>query len=397
MTNEGVQPSPNRQRFRRFDPFRVPTPCFVVDEVGVEANLRVLERVQRESGAKVLLALKAFSLFALAPLLMRYLKGVCASGLHEARLGREEFGGEVHCFAPAYQEGELRQILGFADHVLFNSLAQWHRFQPLIQAARAERPGLRFGLRINPEHTEGWNPLYDPCAPCSRLGIPRAQLMGQTLEGLSGLHFHNLCEQDLPPLARTLAAVEEGFGPWLGGMEWINFGGGHHISRPDYQVDGLIQLIRDFRRRWSLEVYLEPGEAIALNAGVLVTQVLDTIWNGMDIALLDTSATCHIPDILEAPYRPDVDGACEPGPGLHTYRLGGQTCLAGDVMGDYGFPAPLRIGDRLIFHDMAIYTMVKTTSFNGMAIPSIALWNSDTDELRLVKSFGYEDFRDRLS
>jgi len=390
-------PRPNRERFRRFDPSRVPTPCYVVDEVGVEANLRILDRVQRESGARILLALKAFSLFALAPLVMRYLKGVCASGLNEARLGREAFGGEVHCFAPAYKEQELDQILQIADHVLFNSFGQWERFQPLVRAARTRRPGLRYGLRINPEHTEGWNPLYDPCAPLSRLGIPSAQFPGHSLEGISGLHFHTLCEQDLPPLARTLAAVEKGFGPWLGGLAWINFGGGHHITRPDYQVDDLIQLIRDFRLRWPLEVYLEPGEAIALDAGVLVTQVLDTIWNGMDIALLDTSATCHMPDVLETPYRPAIEGAGEPGWLARTYRLGGQTCLAGDVIGDYSFPAPLRVGDRLLLHDMAIYTMVKTTSFNGMALPAIALWNSDTDALRLVRSFGYKDFRDRLS
>ena len=254
MTGEKIHPNPNRERFRRFDTSRVPTPCFVVDEVGVEANLRVLERVQRESGAKVLLALKAFSLFALAPLLMRYLKGVCASGLHEARLGREEFGGEVHCFAPAYQEGELRQILGIADHVLFNSLAQWHRFQPLIQEARAERPGLRFGLRINPEHTEGWNPLYDPCAPCSRLGIPRAQLMGQTLEGLSGLHFHNLCELNADSLARTLTAFEAKFGGFLDRMHWVNFGGGHHITRQDYDLELLCRLIVDFADRYGVQV-----------------------------------------------------------------------------------------------------------------------------------------------
>jgi carboxynorspermidine decarboxylase len=388
---------PNRERFRHFDPTRVPTPCFVIDAAGVEDNLRILERVQRESGARILLALKAFSLFALAPLIRRYLQGVCASGLNEVRLGREEFGGEVHCFAPAYKEEDLSRILGIADHVVFNSLGQWHRFQPLIQAARTRRPGLRLGLRINPEHSEGWHPLYDPCAPYSRLGIPRAQFTDPSLGGISGLHFHTLCEQDLPPLARTLAAVEGSFGPWLNGLGWINFGGGHHITRAGYQVDDLIRLIRDFRRRWTLEVYLEPGEAIALDAGVLVAQVLDTTWNGIDIALLDTSATCHMPDVLEAPYRPEVEGAGEPGQGPHTYRLAGQTCLAGDVIGDYSFSAPLRIGDRVLFHDMANYTMVKTTSFNGLSIPSIALWNSDTDALELIKQFDYQDFRGRLS
>jgi carboxynorspermidine decarboxylase len=369
----------------------------VVDAAGIEANLRILARVQQESGAKVLLALKAFSMFAVAPLISRYLSGTCASGLNEARLGREEFGREVHTFSPAYTEADLRQILAISDHVVFNSFGQWERFQPLVQAALAQRPGLRFGLRINPEHVEGWNPLYDPCAPHSRLGIPLASFEGRSLAGISGLHFHTLCEQDLPPLARTLAVVEERFAPYLDGMEWVNFGGGHHITRPDYQVDALIELIRAFRRRHAVNVYLEPGEAIALDAGILVTEVLDTTWNGMDLAILDTSATCHMPDVLEAPYRPDVEGAGEPGERPHTFRLAGQTCLAGDVIGDYAFNAPLRVGDRLVFHDMAIYTMVKTTTFNGIGLPSIALWNSDTDELRIIKRFGYEDFRCRLS
>jgi len=368
-----------------------------VDEAGIAANLRILDRVQRETGAKILLALKAFAFFALAPTIMRTLKGVCASGLYEARLGREAFGGEVHCFSPAYRAQELEGILAYADHVLFNSFGQWERFQPLVQAARTRRPGLRFGLRVNPEHSEGWHPLYDPCVPHSRLGIPRAQFTGHGLDGITGLHFHTLCEQDLPPLARTLAVVEEGFGPWLGGLQWINFGGGHLVTRPEYQVDDLIQLIQDFRRRWDLEVYLEPGEAIAQDAGVLVAEVLDTTWNGREIAILDTSATCHMPDILEIPYRPAVAGAADPGRWPYDYRLTGRTCLSGDILGDYSFPEPLRIGDRLVFHDMAVYTMVKNTTFNGLPLPAIALWNSDTDELRLIKEFGYEDFRRRLS
>lgn len=388
---------PNRERFSRFDPYSVPSPCFVVDAVGVEENLRVLDRVQRQSGAKVLLALKAFSMFALAPLISRYLTGTCASGLYEARLGREELGGEVHTFSPAYQEEDLEQILEISDHVLFNSIGQWARFQPLIRAVHARRPGLRFGLRINPEHTEGWNPLYDPCAPFSRLGITADQLQGRSLDGISGLHFHTLCEQDLPPLVRTLAAVEERFGHWLVGMEWVNFGGGHHITRPDYQVDELIDLIKGFRQRYGVRVYLEPGEAVALDAGVLVSEVLDLTSNGMDLAILDTSATCHMPDVLEGPYRPDVLGAGEPGERAHTYRLGGLSCLAGDVIGDYSFTSPLRIGDRLMFEDMAIYTMVKTTTFNGVPLPAIALWNSDTDEVRMIREFGYQDFKGRLS
>jgi len=367
----------------------------------VEENLRILDRVQRESGARILLALKAFSLFALAPLISRYLKGTCASGLYEARLGREEFGGEVHTFAPAYRADELGEILEISDHVVFNSLSQWQRFQPQIREAKARRPGLRselrLGLRINPAHTEGWNPLYDPCAPGSHLGIPASQLAGSSLEGISGLHFHTLCEQDLPPLARTLAAVEERFGRYLDGMEWLNLGGGHQITRPGYQIEGLVTLIGDLQDRYPLQVYLEPGEAIALDAGVLVTQVLDVTRTDLEMAILDTSATCHMPDVLEVPYRPDLLDAGEAGEKRFTYRLAGCSCLAGDAIGDYSFDHPLAVGDRLVFEDMAIYTMVKTTTFNGVPLPAIALWNSRTDELRMLREFGYEDFRDRLS
>jgi len=388
--------SARTERFRRLDLARVPSPCFVVDEVAVEENLRILEGVQRASGAKILLALKAFSMWSLAPLVARYLEGTCASGLHEARLGREAFGGEVHTFAAAYTAADLPEILALSDHVVFNSFAQWERFQPLVRAARARRPSLRFGLRVNPEHSEGEVPLYDPSAPFSRLGIVRSQFAG-SLEGISGLHFHTLCEQDFPPLARTVAAFEAKFGEFIPGMEWINFGGGHHITRPGYQVDDLVRLLRDFRARHRVELYLEPGEAIALEAGILVAEVLDLPWNGMPLAILDTSATCHMPDVIEMPYRPRVIGAGEPGASAHTYRLGGQTCLAGDVIGDYSFAAPLAVGQRLAFEDMALYTMVKTTTFNGIRLPSIAIWNSDTDALRVVRGFGYDEFRSRLS
>jgi carboxynorspermidine decarboxylase len=385
------------ERFRKFDARRVPSPCFVVDEVAVEHNLRILERVQREGGARILLALKAFAMWSLAPLVMRYLKGTCASGLHEARLGREEFGGEVHVYSPAFTEPDLAGILEISDHVVFNSAAQWERFQPLARAAAARRPGLRFGLRVNPEHSEGAAPIYDPCAPYSRLGMPRARFPADRLDGISGLHFHTLCEQDFAPLARTVAAFEAKFGEYIGRMEWINFGGGHHISRPDYDVDALIRLLVDFRTRHGVQVYLEPGEAIAINTGVLVAEVLDLPWNGMPLAILDTSATCHMPDTLEMPYRAQVTGAGAPGEHANPYRLGGQTCLAGDVIGDYSFPAPLQIGQRLVFEDMAHYTMVKTTTFNGMRLPSIAIWNSETDALRVVRDFGYEEFKRRLS
>ena len=386
-----------RQTFSRFDATRVPSPCFVVDVAAVEANLQILNRVQRESGAKVLAALKAFSCWSLAPLFKQYVSGTCASGLHEARLGREEFGGEVHCYSAAYKEADLIEILRVADHVVFNSFSQWQRFKPLAMAAKKDRPQLHFGIRINPEHSEGEVALYDPCAPCSRMGVPLSQFNADLLDGISGLHFHTLCQQDLPPLQRTLAAVEEKFGPYLAQMEWVNFGGGHHISRDDYQVDELIQMVKDFSHRYDVQVYLEPGEAVAIHSGVLVAEVLDVLWNGMHQAILDTSATCHMPDVLEMPYRADILGAGMPEEFPYTYRLGGMTCLAGDVIGDYSFAEPLHPGQRLMFDDMAHYTMVKTTTFNGINLPSIALWDSRTDELRVIREFGYEDFKTRLS
>jgi carboxynorspermidine decarboxylase len=388
------------ERFRRLDLARLPSPCFVVDEVAIEENCRLLAHVRRESGAKVLLALKAFSMWSLAPLVARYLSGTCASGLHEARLGREAYGGEVHTFCAAFTEADLREVLKISNHVVFNSHAQWARFGALARDAQARHPGLRFGLRVNPEQSEGAAPIYDPCAPYSRLGIPRAEFHADQLDGISGLHFHTLCEQDLPPLARTVAAFEAKFGEIISRMDWINFGGGHHITRFDYQVDALIALLRDFRARHDVELYIEPGEAIAYHAGVLVAEVLDLPVNVMPLAILDTSATCHMPDVIEMPYRPDILDAAAPGaqPQMtHRYRLGGQTCLAGDVIGDYAFAEPLRVGQRLVFEDMAYYTMVKTTTFNGINLPSIALWNSQTDALRVVRRFGYEDFKGRLS
>lgn len=383
--------------FFNFDARRVPSPCFVVDEAAVERNLQILNRVQRESGAKVLAALKAFSMWSLAPLVSKYLSGTCASGLHEARLGREEYGGEVHVFSAAYTEHDLAEILKIADHVVFNSFGQWQRFQPLLQQAKKDRPRLQYGLRINPRHSEGEVAIYDPCAPCSRLGIPLSQFEGQSLEGISGLHFHTLCEQDLEPLKRTLAAVEAQFGDLLQQMEWVNFGGGHHITRPDYQVDELIEVVKIFAAKYNVQVFLEPGEAVAIHTGVLVSEVLDLTWNDMDLAILDTSATCHMPDTLEMPYRPNVLGAGHAGEKAHTYRLGGMTCLAGDVIDDYSFDQPLQVGQRLVFDDMSHYTMVKTSTFNGINLPAIAIWNSETDELRVVKRFGYEDFKQRLS
>lgn len=386
-----------RQYFTHFDPARVPSPCFVIDKVAVEDNLKILHRVEKESGAKVLAALKAFSCWSLGDLFHRYLSGSCASGVNEARLARDYYGGEVHTYSAAYKQADIEQVLELSDHVLFNSLAQWERFRPEALVARKKRPGLKFGLRINPEHSEGDVALYDPCAPKSRMGIPRSEFGDSLPEGITGLHFHTLCEQDVPPLARTLAAVEEKFGQFLPQLEWVNFGGGHHISREDYQVDDLIALIRDFSARYSVQVYIEPGEATAIRSGVLVAEVLDVFFSRVAQAILDTSATCHMPDTLEMPYRAEILGAGKPGEKAHTYRLGGMTCLAGDVIGDYSFDAPLQVGQRLVFDDMAHYTMVKTTTFNGINLPAIALWDSRTDQLEVIREFGYEDFKTRLS
>ncbi len=383
--------------FKNFDPQRVPSPCFVVDEAAVELNLQRLKKVQDESGARILMALKAFSMFSLAPLVKEYLSGTCASGLYEARLGKEEFGGEVHTFSTAYSEKDLTEILKISDHVVFNSFNQWQRFQDLLQTAKTKHPELKFGLRINPLHSEGTTSLYDPCAPGSRLGIPYTEFVGKDLTGISGLHFHTLCEQGYEPLNRTLAVFEDRFSEVLPQLEWVNFGGGHHLTDEAYPIDKLITRIKNFQEKYAVQVYLEPGEAIAIHTGVLVTEVLDIVHNEHDIAILDSSATCHMPDTLEMPYRAEVFYAGKPGEKNYDYRLAGMTCLAGDVMGDYSFNETLQPGQRLLFDDMAHYTMVKTTTFNGIALPAIALWNSATNEVRIIKEFSYDDFKNRLS
>lgn len=383
--------------FKKLDLNRLPSPCFVVDEVAVERNLRILHDVQTRSGAKVLAALKAFSMWSLAPLTAKYLSGTCASGLHEAKLGHEQYGGEVHVFAAAFSHSDIDELLTFAHHIVFNSCGQWLRFREQCLAMQQQRPELTFGLRINPEHSEGAVPIYDPCAPGSRLGIPLSQLDESVLDGISGLHFHTLCEQGFAPLQRTVAAVEQKFGHLLPQMQWLNFGGGHHITAPGYDIDGLVSLIQDFKAKYNVEVYLEPGEAVAIGTGILSCEVLDLTWNHLNQAILDTSATCHMPDTLEMPYRPDISGAGLPDEKAHTYRLGGLTCLAGDVIGDYSFEQPLEIGQRLMFEDMGHYTMVKTSTFNGTKLPSLAIWNSETDALTVVKNFGYQDFKERLS
>ncbi|MCL4224430.1 MAG: carboxynorspermidine decarboxylase [Myxococcales bacterium] len=385
----------------RLDLDRIETPCFVTDLGALEQNLRLLADVQARAGCTIILALKGFAQWSTFPLVGRYLRGTTASSVAEARLGREELGGQVHAYAPAWTADDLREVCTLVDHVVFNSPGQWRRLRPVVEAARAAGHALSCGLRVNPEHREVEVALYDPAAPCSRLGTTRANVTADDLDGLDGLHFHTLCELGPDALERTLAALEARFGDLLprlpAGRRWVNFGGGHHITRPGYDTDHLVRLVRDFRARWDVEVFLEPGEAVALGTGVLVASVLDVIDNGMPIAILDTSATAHMPDVLEMPYRPVIVGAGEPGERALTYRLGGLTCLAGDVIGDYSFDAPLTVGQKLVFLDMAHYTMVKTTTFNGVRLPSIATHDPATGEIRVSRRFGYRDYRDRLA
>jgi carboxynorspermidine decarboxylase len=381
-----------------FDLDGIDTPAFVVDLGLLQANLEKLGRVQRDSGAKILLALKGFAMHATFPLVRNYLHGCCASGLHEALLAREMFDREVHVYAPAFKESEMAQLLPIANHISFNSPAQWRHFRPMIDAARKEgRHAPSPGLRVNPEHSEVEVSLYDPCSPGCRLGTRAADLEHEDLDGLEGLHFHALCEQDADVLERTLEAVEARFPRLLEQVRWVNMGGGHHITRNDYDVERLVRLIRSFRERWGKEVYLEPGEAVALNTGYLVATVLDLVPTDVPTAILDTSASAHMPDTLEMPYRPYVIGSGRPGEFAHHYRLGGLTCLAGDVIGEYSFPEPLRPGQRLVFTDMAHYTMVKTTTFNGVPHPDIDLYDPSTSKVSVVRRFGYEDFKNRLS
>ncbi|MGB5810066.1 MAG: carboxynorspermidine decarboxylase, partial [Polyangiales bacterium] len=350
--------------------------------------------VQDAAGCEILLALKGFAAWSTFPVVGEYLAGISASGPDEARLGREELGKQVHTYCPAFDEESLREVIQYSDHVVFNSPSQVRRFASQIEQ---DGTGTRFGLRINPEHSEVDVEIYDPCAPRSRLGTTQAELEAATLSGIDGFHFHTLCELGADALERTLEVVERKFSRWLPSLSWVNFGGGHHITKPDYDVDLLVRLIREFKARYNVDVYLEPGEAIGINTGVLVTSVLDLLDNQGAIAIVDTSATAHMPDILEMPYRPDVRGAGRPGEYPHSVRLGGLTCLAGDVIGDYAFERPLSVGDRLIFEDMAHYTMVKTTTFNGVRLPSIVLFDPSNGSLHVQRRFGYEDYRNRLS
>ncbi|MDF1616767.1 carboxynorspermidine decarboxylase [Petrocella sp. FN5] len=371
---------------------QVPTPCYVVDERLLQKNLDLLAKVQEETGCKILLALKGFSMYATFPQIGKVLAGITSSALNEARLGHEEMGKEVHIYAPAYKEKEMDEILSICDHIVFNSFDQWRRYKDKVMSVNHKK--IECGIRINPEYSEIKTPIYDPCYIGSRLGVTVSQFKPDQLEGIDGLHFHTMCEQNSDTLERTMEVVEAKFGKYFHQMKWINFGGGHHITRADYDVDRLIKVVNRIKSAYDVQVYLEPGEAIALNTGFLVTEVMDLINNQMDLAIIDASAACHMPDVIEMPYRPEIIGAKKPGELPYTYRLGGLTCLAGDIVGDYAFDKPLEIGDRLVFTDMAHYTMVKNNTFNGVNLPSIAVANDEG--IRVLKDFGYEDYKRRL-
>ena len=398
--------------FAHFDLNRVDSPAFVVDAAKLRANLAILADIRNRAGIKVLAALKAFSMWRVAPLIGERLDGVCTSGLWETLLAAEQYvsgsGAEIATYCAAYKAEDLPEILRLSDHVIFNSPGQLHRFATEIAMARAQGSQFDVGLRINPLHATGEVPRYDPCAPHSRLGFPIDQLTDAHMEGVDGLHFHTLCEQDFAPLQRTWDALKPRIERYFPQLQWLNFGGGHHITRDDYQRDELVEFLRAVKAETGCELYLEPGEAVALDAGILVGTVLDTHWNGMPLAITDVSATCHMPDVIEAPYRPallgeiglgelpQVDAEIDETAG-GAVRLGGPSCLAGDVIGDYRFDGPVEVGRRFAFLDQAHYSMVKTTTFNGVPLPSIWLWDSETDSLELIRKFGWEDFRNRLS
>ncbi len=375
---------------------QLPTPCYVIDEKKLKENLRILKEVREKAGCKILLAQKAFSCFYEYPLIGQYLDGTTASGLYEARLGKEEMNKENHVFAPAYKDADIKELGELCDHIIFNSFAQLRRHKDAVS-------GKSLGLRINPEcSTQGDHAIYDPCAPGSRLGVTKEVFVReleaepQLFDVIDGLHFHTLCEQNADDLAKTLEAVEKNFGPWLSKIKWLNMGGGHHITRDDYDRDLLIQCVRHIKNTYGVEVYLEPGEAIALNAGYLVTEVMDIVENGLSVLILDASAACHMPDVLEMPYRPPLKDSGASGEKKFTYRLSSCTCLAGDVIGDYSFDHKLRVGDKLYFQDMAIYSMVKNNTFNGIPLPGIAVMKEDGD-CEMIRTFGYEDFKGRLA
>ena len=375
-----------------FDISKVKTPCYVISERALAKNLDILDGVMKHTGCKILLVQKAFSNFAIYPQLSKVLCGTTASGLYEARLGREEFEGEVHVYSPAYTDEDMGELVKIADHIVFNSFSQWKKHRDTVKNCGRE---VSCGLRCNPEYSEIETDIYNPCFAGSRLGITLENFEEDELDGIDGLHFHTMCEQGADVLERTIPHIEEKFGKYIGKMKWVNLGGGHHITKDGYDLEKLEKCVNYMQDKYGVQVYLEPGEAVALNAGWLVTTVLDTLKNGIDIAIVDTSAACHMPDVLEMPYRPMILGSSEAGEKAHTYRLGGPTCLAGDIIGDYSFGEKLKEGDRLVFTDMAIYTTVKNNTFNGMPLPAIYLEKMD-GSTTLVREFGYEDFKQRL-
>ncbi|MCL2854913.1 MAG: carboxynorspermidine decarboxylase [Defluviitaleaceae bacterium] len=372
-----------------FDVNKFDTPYFLVDEGLLKRNLEILAGVKKDAGCKILLAQKAFSMFVTYPLISQYLDGTCASGLHEALLAHEHFKGENHVFSPAYTEKDMPEILRVCDHLVFNSFTQWQRF-------KGDVGGKSCGIRINPEFSTQDAGIYDPCAPNSRLGVTLASFRPDLLDGISGLHFHALCQQGAEELAATFAAAEERFGKFFHQMDWLNFGGGHHITKKGYNIPLLVDTIKRAKKKYNVEIYLEPGEAIALDAGFLIAEVVDIVENDGNIAILDASAACHMPDVLEMPYRPHITGSGKAGEKAHTYRFGGPSCLAGDIIGEYSFDRPLKVGSRLVFTDMAIYSMVKTNTFNGIKLPGLAMRRLD-GTMECIKTFGYQDFRSRLS
>lgn len=372
----------------------LPTPCYIVDERLLRKNLEILHSVQERTGCSILLALKGFSMHSVFPIVGQYLRGVTSSSLFEARLGFEKMGKEVHAYSPAYIEEEFDELIKYCDHIVFNSFDQWKKFKDKVKNNSTKK--IECGIRINPEYSEISTPIYNPCYMYSRLGVTLTNFKPDELDGIDGLHFHTMCEQNSDTLSRTIKVVDEKFGEFIKRMKWINLGGGHHITRPDYDIETLISSILYLKNKYGVDIYLEPGEAVALNTGFLVAKVLDIIDNGMKIAVLDASAACHMPDVLEMPYRPNIIDAGNPEEYPYTYRLGGNTCLAGDIIGDYSFKEPLKPGDKLVFCDMAHYTMVKNNTFNGVNLPSIALFNEE-EGIKIIKQFKYEDFKTRLS
>jgi carboxynorspermidine decarboxylase len=387
--------------FAHFDLSRVDSPAFVVDAAKLRANCRVLAEVRDAAAAdgadiKVFAALKAFSMWSAAPIIGEYLDGVSTSGLWEARLASEFYDGEIATYSAAFKPEELEEICRLSDHVIFNSPFQHDRARLILEHAAANGAPVSVGLRINPQVATGEVAKYDPSAPGSRLGFPLDQLTEEHMEGVEGIHFHNLCEQDFEPLKATWDRVFDVIEPFFGQLKWINMGGGHHITRSDYQREELVEFLKDAAEDTGCQIILEPGEAVALDAGILVGTLLDTMFNEVPVGITDISATCHMPDVLEAPYRPAMLGEIAD-EGMIPIRLGGPSCLAGDVIGDYRLPVPAEPGARFAFLDQAHYSMVKTNTFNGVALPSIWMWDSESDALDCIKRFDYEDFRDRLS